>query len=209
MKTKISKNHILLVAIMLLLVFVVCFNTFNTTNSWLKDSDQIEFTVNVNDISIAVKQGTREIENDGTGKIYLGTNFIEADVKCDFEDVLVVNNETAKGYYIRCQVFARIGEKVYNINNCIENDLYKSSDGWMYYTEITNDVITTTPKQMEGKDLENSTKGVVTIMESLTLPSLLEDNVDDSLDVYFSDFQGQLITLHLYIEGSAIAYTIV
>lgn len=207
MKTKVSKSHILLVAIMLLLVFVSCLNTFGKTNSWLKFEETIEFSVAVNDINIAIRQGAREIPNDGTGQIYLGQNFIKADEKCDFEDVAVVNKEMAKGYYIRFQVFIRIGERLYNINNCIETDLYKNSDGWIYYTENVNGVEKS--KQMEAMDPEDESKGVVTIIKSFTLPDLLEDNAGTSQDVYFSNLQGQMIRLYLFIEGSAIEYTVV
>ena len=202
MKTKVSKTNTLLVAIMLLLVFVAGFTIFGKTNAWLRITEDVTFTVDVNQINISVRQGARTIPNDGTGLIELGTNVIEADVKCDFTDVEIVNNEKAKGYYIRCQVFAIIGDEVYNINNCIENDFYKSSDGWMYYTTLNNGQPTTTARQMDNKNVNDATQGVVTIMKSLTMPNELASGV------YLKDIQGKVFTLHLYIEGSAVQYTV-
>lgn len=203
MKTKVSKINILFIAIMLLLVFVAGFTLFGKTHSWLRITEDITFTVDVNQINISVRQGSRIIPNDGTGLIELGTNVIEADVKCDFTDVEIVNNEKAKGYYIRCQVFAIIGDDIYNINNCIENDFYKSSDGWMYYTTLdTQNKPTTTARQMDKKNDNDATQGVVTLMKSLTMPNELASGV------YLNDIQGQVFTLHLYIEGSAVQYTV-
>lgn len=203
MKTKVSKLNIMLVAITLLLIFVAVFNFLGQTNSWLVASDTIKISVEVSEIDIEVKQGERSVINEGY--IYLGTQFIKADTTHDFEDVNIHNNEMSKGYYARFQVFAKIGDKLFNINNCVENDLYKSSDGWMYYTggrEIKD------AKQLEAKDEQDATKGVVPIIKSLTMPNLLEDNVDDSKDIYFNDYQGKVFTLHLFIEGSVAKYNI-
>ena len=204
MKTKIGKFNILLIAMVLLLVFVAVFNIFGSTNSWLIDSDKINIYVDVAEIDIEVKQGDRVVMD--SGYIYLGTQHIEANKICDFEDVDIHNNEKTNGYYIRCQVFAKIGDKLYNINNCVDNDLYKSSDGWMYYTGSSS---ITTPKQLEAKDDQDTTKGVVPIIKSLTMPDLLEDNADDTKDVYFNQCQGKVFTLHLFIEGAAAPYHIV
>lgn len=203
MKAKVSKLNIVLVAIVLLLIFVAMFNFFGQTNSWLVANDTIKISVAVSEIDIEIKQGGRSVATEGF--VYLGTQFIEADTTYDFEDIKIHNNEKSKGYYMRCQVFAKIGDKLYNINNCVENDLYKSTDGWMYYTggsEIKDS------KQLDAQDLQDPTKGVVPIIESLTIPNLLEDDADDSKDVYFSDYQGKVFTLHLFIEGSAAKYYI-
>lgn len=204
MKTKVSKLNILLVAITLLLIFVAAFNLFGQTNSWLVANDTIEISVAVSEIDIGVKQAERTVGNEGF--IYLGTQFITANQKHDFDDVNIHNNEITKGYYIRCQLFAKIGDKLYNINNCVENDLYKSSDGWMYYTSGSQ---SKEAKQLEAKSDQDATKGVVPIIKSLTIPDLLEDNADDSKDVYFSSCQGKVFTLHLFIEGTVAKYTIV
>ena len=203
MKTKVSKLNIVLVAIMLLLVFVGIFNFLGRTNSWLIDDDTINISVQVSDIDIEVRQGERLIDNEGS--IYLENQFIKADQKCDFEDVNIHNKEVAKGYYIRCQLFAKIGDKLYNINSCVENDLYKSTDGWMYYT---GNSATKDAKQLDPMDEQDATKGVVPIIKSLTIPDLLEDNADDNQDVYFSQNQGKTFVLHLFIEGSAAKYNI-
>ena len=203
MKTKVSKLNICMVAMLLLLIFVCVFNFFGKTNSWLVSSDGISMSVQVANIDIEVKQGDRLIENEGY--IYIGTQSVNADEKYEFDDITVHNNELTSGYYLRCQVFAKIGDKLYNINNCIENDLYKSADGWMYYTV---DKLTSEAKQLEAKDAQDLTKGVVAIIKSFTIPDLLEDDQDDSKDVYFSAIQGKVFTLHLFIEGSSAKYVI-
>ena len=59
MKTRVSKTNILFVAVMLLLVFVTCFTMFGKTNSWLRITEDITFTVDVNQINITVRQGAR------------------------------------------------------------------------------------------------------------------------------------------------------
>lgn len=204
MKAKISKFNIVIVAITVLLIFVAAFNLFGQTNSWLVAEDTISISMAVSDIDIEVKQGDRSIDDEGF--ICLGTQFVGADKTYDFEDVNIHNNELAIGYYIRCQLFIKIGEDLYNINSCVENDLYKSSDGWMYYT---NDSQSKDAKQMESKSDQDATRGVVPIIKSLTIPDLLKDNVGDTDDVYFSNYQGKLFTLHLFIEGSALKYNIV
>ena len=196
MTTKVSKLNIVLIAITLLLVFVGIFNFWGQTNSWLVAGDTINITISVSEIDIKVKQGERIVEDNGY--IYLGNQFIQADTLCDFEDVQICNQEVTSGYYIRCQLFAKIGDKLYNINNCVANELYKNDDGWMYYSGGSDINVA---KPME-------TKGTVTIIESITIPDLLEDNEEDSDDVYFSDIQGKTFTLHLFIEGSIAQYDI-
>lgn len=203
MKTKVGKLNILLVAIMLLLIFVGVLNFFGKTNSWLIANDTINISVAVSEIDIEVKQGDRVINNEGF--MYLGSKYIESDTTYDFEDISLHNNEVTKGYYIRCQVFAKIGDKLYNINNCVSNELYKATDGWMYYTGNSQIKVA---KQLEAKDEQDPTKGVVPIIKTLTIPNLLEDNIDDTKDVYFSDCQGKVFTLHLFIEGSVVQYNI-
>ena len=203
MKTRVSKLNILLIAITMLLIFVAAFNFLGQTNSWLVADDTIKISVAISEIDIEVKQAERLVESEGY--IYLGTQVIKANEKYDFDDVNIHNNEMTKGYYIRCQLFMKIGDKLYNINNCVENDLCKSSDGWMYYT---GDSQSKDAKQLEAKSEQDATKGVVPIIKSLTIPNVLEDNADDSKDVYFTDYHGKVFTLHLFIEGSVAKYTI-
>lgn len=203
MKTKVSKLNIILLAIMVLLIFVAVFNSFGQTNSWFTASDTINISVSVSEIEVKVKQGDRFVENEGF--VYLGTQTIESNKTYDIEDVIICNNESVDGYYIRCQLFAKIGNRLYNINNCVANELYKSDDGWMYYM---GDSQSKDSKQLETKSDQDDAKGVVPIIESLTLPELLKDDIDDSKDEYFSNYQGKAFTLHLFIEGSAIKYNI-
>lgn len=203
MKTKVSKLNIILLAITVLLIFVAVFNSFGQTYSWFTASDTINISVSVSEIEIEVKQNNRLIENGGV--IYLETQIIESNKTYDIEDVIICNNEATDGYYIRCQLFARIGNKLYNINNCVANNLYKSDDGWMYYT---GDSQTKDAKPLEAKSDQDAAKGVVPIIESLTLPEVLKDDIDDTRDEYFSDYQGNAFTLHLFIEGSVTKYNI-
>ena len=183
MKTKTSKLNILLIAITLLLLFVACFNAFGKTNSWLIDNDEIGFELNVQNITIKVKQGERVVDNQ-TGFIYLGTDLIEADtayMTTDADDVTIVNEETTGvGYYIRCQAFAVVNGVSYNINNCITGDLYKRNDNWMYSVNA------------ENENGQMSAEQTITIIKSVKFPAS-----------FINQVQGQYFKLHLFIEGSA------
>ena len=181
MRTKISqKFDILLIAITLLLIFVISINNIGKTNSWLTDFDQIGFEINVSEINLEIKQGEREIINEGN--IYLGTKYIEADTEylTSTNSVTVKNNETGTGYYLRCQAFAVVDGVTYNINSCITTDLYKRSDNWMYCVDNDNNNVAMTTGQS------------LTVIKKLVFPESFVNSV-----------QGKYIKLHLFIEGSA------
>lgn len=172
-----NKLNMLLMAITLLLVFVSGIKIMDT-HSWLINRDEIGFVVSVADINLVVKQGERIIENNGN--IYLGTEIIEADKPYTL-NVTLTNVEEENGFYIRCQAFAVIGGKTYNINSFIDNDLYKANDGWAY---LTQDASNSTHRTMAGNE-------VLTIIDTVTFPSALVDSM-----------QGKNVKLFLYIEGN-------
>lgn len=182
MNTKTSnKLNIVLLAIILLLMFVACFNRFGKTNSWLINKDEIGFEVNVSNINIVIKQDSREIESEDN--IYLGTGIIEADKVYDL-NVTITNDEDGDGYFVRSQVIAVIDGKVYNINNYVVNDFYKDIDGWMYLTESTS---SSTRKQMTSNETKN-------VIDTIKFPSS-----------FIGVKQGKFLKLYLYIEGNSIA----
>ena len=172
-----NKLNMLLVAITLLLVFVSGVKIMDT-HSWLVDRNDIGFVVSVADINIVVKQGERNIENNGN--IYLGTEVIEAD-KPYALNITLTNVEESEGFYVRCQAMALIGGKTYNINKLIDNDLYKADDGWAY---LTSGAQSSTHRTMAGSE-------TVTIINTITFPASLVDSM-----------QGKNVKLFLYIEGN-------
>ena len=180
MKTKTSnKLNIVLVIITLLLIFVAGASAFGKTNSWLTDTDEIGFVVNVADIDIVVKQNARQIENGG--QIYLGTDVLEGGKTYDL-NVTITNSEDEKGYYIRCQAFAVIDGTTYNINNCITNDLNRDGT-WMYvYNTSTN-----ARRQMAGSE-------TLYVIDTLTFTAN-----------FVNGLQGKYFKLYLYIEGSPVS----
>jgi hypothetical protein len=192
-KTKISnKLNILLIAITLLLLFVIGFNQFGKTNSWLIDSESIGFNVNVEEIDMTIKQGERQITNDGY--IYLNTSLIEADTKYltntgEDNSVTITNDETGVGYYVRFQAIALINGVAYNINHFItKSDFVNRQDddnGWWMYS--VDDKNATTPKN--------------SAIEAKTTLVLMEDLKFSSN--FVSKVQGQYFKLYLFIEGSA------
>ncbi len=198
MKTKFSnKFNILLIAIiMVLLVFVAFMNALGTTGAWLNTKDEIGFQVNVDQIKLSIKQGDRKLNEDGaeTGLIYLGTNIIEAGVTYlddVTEQVTITNDETSTGYYIRCQAFAVVNGVTYNINNCITSDLESYTDGWMYSEDAEGNRIQMPP--YSATDPDNGS--TLVLMKNVTFPQSFVDQI-----------QGQLVKLHIFIEGSAIGW---
>ena len=196
MKTKISnKLNIVLIAIALLLVFVVGRVKFGNTNSWLVDKDKVGFTVTVANINIKVNQTiTQTVDQEGEqieqqvvreittadNKIYFGTNILEADKWYDL-NVTISNDELGSGFYIRCQALAVIDGTTYNINNCITNQLYKDTDGWMYTTQSSTSATRVQMTKGETRDL----------IDTITFPSSV-----------IGSLEGKHVSLYLYIEGS-------
>ena len=195
MKAKFSnKIYILLTAIVILLLFVVCFNSMGATGSWLEDSEDIGFKVNVAGIDIIITQNSRTITSGGY--IYLGTDLLEAEVDYltntydpeqdtgEDNSVKITNNETGTGYYIRFKAIALADGVQYNINEYITTtDFYDHPDDgqdWLYSINAQK---------------QN------TVMASQTTLVLMED-VNFSQE-FLNQIQGQLVTLHLIIEGSA------
>ena len=195
MKAKFSnKIYILLTAIVILLLFVVCFNSMGATGSWLEDSEDIGFKVNVAGIDIIITQNSRTITSGGY--IYLGTDLLEAEVDYltntydpeqdtgEDNSVKITNNETGTGYYIRFKAIALADGVQYNINEYITTtDFYDHPDDgqdWLYSINAQK---------------QN------TAMASQTTLVLMED-VNFSQE-FLNQIQGQLVTLHLIIEGSA------
>lgn len=189
MKTKTSnKLNMLLIAITLLLIFVAGFKAVGQTGSWLIDDEEIGFTVNVADINLEVKQGTRTIADKGN--IYLGTSIIETGKIYNIDDVTITNKEALDGYYIRCQVFAVVDGVTYNINNCITTEFYKNTtDNWMYNTNNTS--------QSAYKPMSSSQ--TLKIIEKIQFPASFINGTTN-------DIKGDHITLHLFIEGSAVGW---
>ncbi|MBQ3502187.1 MAG: hypothetical protein IJA72_00785 [Clostridia bacterium] len=195
MKTKTSKFNILLVAITLLLVFVACTQVVGKTGSWLKDDDDLAFTINISAISIEVKQGTRKIDNNGL--LYINTDIIEGDETYSFDAMTICNKEEGTGYYIRFKAIAKVNGNEYNINDYITSDFYKNANGWMYYTANKQ---SSEPIQMPKDDA--STTGVdesqKIIISELKIPSTSADSTKLST----STMQGKYFRLYIYIEGS-------
>lgn len=198
MKAKIgNKLNILLIAITLLLVFVALANSINQTHSWLEDSDEIGFELNVASIDIDIKQGTRSITSGGY--IYLGTDTILANTEYLTGDssVTVTNNEIGSGYYIRFQAFAVVNGVTYNINQFIStknansvDDFIINNDGWMY----SRDTDSTEDGYQPMISTESNT-------QSLYIISKLVFN-----EAFVETLQGQYLKLHLFVEGSATQY---
>ncbi|MBQ7798219.1 MAG: hypothetical protein IJ371_03765 [Clostridia bacterium] len=179
MKTKTSnKLNILLIAITLLLLFVAGFNAINKTGAWIQDSEQIGFEVNVQTISIVIKQDERTISDKGY--IYLGTDTIVADTEYPL-NVTITNEEKGEGYYVRFQAFAVVDGVTYNINDCITTDEAFAKDGKWLYTVNT-----------EGDREPMDASTTLTLIEKVKFPASFVDTV-----------QGQYIKLHLFVEGSA------
>ena len=201
MKTKTNnKLNILLPAITLLLLFVIGFNSFGKTNSWLVDKDIIGFQVEVGAINVMLKQGEREIANGGF--VYLGTDAIEADT--DYltdtrktengvttgtdNTVVITNEEETVGYYLRFQAIAIVNGVAYNINNCITGSDFvnREVDGaWWMYSVADKSAQTPVNAAIAGS-------ATLTLMKDINFPQSFVDTV-----------QGQYFKLYLYIEGSA------
>ncbi|MFQ6724093.1 MAG: hypothetical protein ACLRFE_01990 [Clostridia bacterium] len=186
MKTKANnKLNILLVAITLLLFLVAIFNSVGQTGSWLSTREQIGFELNVQQIDIAINQGSRQINNGGN--VYLGTNTLVSDqtyLNSEETKVTITNNETGMGYYIRFQVIAKSEDKVYNMNNCItSSDFYSRTvaDGnWLYSVDGSNNNVAMTTQQ------------TLTMIKDVKFPqSFIEDTA------------GKLVRFYLIVEGSA------
>ena len=192
MKTKTSnKFNIWLIAITLLLLFVAGVSAFGKTNSWLVDSDDVGFVLNVDEIDITIKQGDRQINNKGY--IYLGTDVILPDTEYLTKtttgtivdnSVTITNNEIGMGYYIRFQAIAVVNGASYNITNCINTSdfAYKEvTDGaWMYSVDENNNNIAMTAGE------------TLTLMQDILFP-----------ENFVNLIQGQYFKLHLFLEGSA------
>lgn len=181
MNTKSSnKLNILLLAITLLLVFVVGYKALGQTNSWLINKDEIGFTVNVSGINLVVKQNGTQISNNGN--ISLGTDIIEASEEYDL-NITIKNEELGDGYFIRSQVIAVIDGAVYNLNDCVDGDLYNDTDGWMYITQSKQSSARTQIAKDETK----------TIIDTIVFP-----------ESFIQELQGKHLKLYLYIEGSPV-----
>ena len=201
MKTKTNnKLNILLPAITLLLLFVIGFNSFGKTNSWLVDKDIIGFQVEVGAINVMLKQGEREIANGGF--VYLGTDAIEADTNYLTDTrktengvttgtdntVVITNEEETVGYYLRFQAIAMVNGVAYNINNCITGSDFvnREVDGaWWMYSVADKYAQTPVNAAIAGS-------ATLTLMKDINFPQSFVDTV-----------QGQYFKLYLYIEGSA------
>ena len=195
MKTKTSKLNILLIAIVLLLVFVASAQLMGQTGSWLKDDDDLTFTINISSINIEVKQGTRRIDNDGL--LYIGTDLIEGDETYTFDAMTICNKEEGSGYYIRFKAIAKVNGVEYNINDYITSDFYKNANGWMYYTlnKESSEPIQMPKDDKSTLDVDESQK---TIISALKIPKENGDNTKLSTKT----MQGKYFRLYIYIEGS-------
>lgn len=195
MKTKTSKFNILLVVTIVLLVFVVCTQFAGKTGAWLKDDDELVFTINVSAISIQVKQGDRDIKDGGL--LHTGTSLIEGDKEYSFEAMTISNKEEGVGYYVRFKAIAKVNGVEYNINDYITSDFYNNTtDKWMYYTASkTNSTPIQMPKDNVATDVDESLK---TLISAFTIPSTNADNNKLST----SKMQGKYFRLYIYIEGS-------
>ncbi len=195
MKAKISnKLNIVLIAITVLLLFVACVSAIGKTGSWLVDDDEMGFQLTVQNIDIEIKQGTRVVSNGGY--IYLGTNLIEPDIKYltseQSENVTIKNNETGYGYYIRFKAIIKADGIEYNVNQFVTTtDFYDHADDgqdWFYSVKVTEN----------GDGSKTYTNRQMNASETLVLMEDLKFSQD-----FLNNIQGQLITLHLIIEGSA------
>lgn len=200
LKTKTSsKLNVLLMAIILLLLFVVCTRPLGVVGSWLRDSDEFGFTVNVSAINIEIKQDTRLISDGGQVYINATSGIIEGGQEYSFDSVTVSNPEEAAGYYIRFKAIAKVNGVEYNINEYINSDFYRSTtDGWMYYTA---DKGSETPIQLP-KDDETTTavdESLKMMINKFTIPT---ENADSS-KLSTSKMQGKYFRLYIIVQGSA------
>ena len=201
MKTKTNnKLNVLLPAITLLLLFVIGFSSFGKTNSWLVDKDTIGFQVQVGEMNVLVKQGEREIADGGF--VYLGTDTIEANTNYLTDTrktengvttgtdntVVIINEETSTGYYLRFQAIAMVNGVAYNINSYIAGSDFVNRDingAWWMYSVADKSVQTPVNAPIAGS-------ATLTLMKDINFPQSFVDIV-----------QGQYFKLYLYIEGSA------
>lgn len=177
-------NLNIVLAITCVLLLFVCL-TINYTGAWLVDDDTINFTVQVDAINIQLKQGSRELTSMDNN-IYLGIDVLQGDT--DYEvGVTLTNKEDDVGYFVRYKVVAQVDGGIYNINNCVDTELYKGNDGWIYVSSSS------TPVQMTSGQ-------TVTLIKSINLPSSAGEG-KFSIQL----LKGKFFRLYLYVQGSPLA----